>query len=160
VTTLRWWTHPDDVIGGTSMTERPWFFFYLGKLIKIFVILQIVRVLETYNTVRLGIQKIIFYICKDGLVRRARRYCLVRTAQCWREPLWVPMGTRVRQQFLHASHAKIVFEICHMTPRSHGNATKLYRYGVCGDGFEVCYALRITRLTKSTVRSIERRGFK
>jgi hypothetical protein len=64
------------------MTERPWFFFYLGRLITIFVILQIVRVLETYKTVCLGIRKIIFYICKDGLVRRGRQYCLVRAARC------------------------------------------------------------------------------
>jgi hypothetical protein len=36
---------------------------YIGRLIKIVVILQIVRVLETYNRLRLGIQEIIIYIC-------------------------------------------------------------------------------------------------
>lgn len=108
------------------MTEWPWFFFYIGRLIKIFVIVQIVRVLETYNVrlVRLVIKNYILYLQSwfdtsreailpcEGCPSADAGHCGSRWEQ---ECLW--------QQFLYASHAKIVFEICHMTPRSHGNAT-------------------------------------
>jgi len=102
------------------MTEWPWFFFYLGRLIRIFVILQIVCVLETYNRVCLGIQKnYILYLQSWFDTSREAILPYVDVGHCgsrWEQEC-------LRQQFLHASHAKIVFETCHMTPRSHGNAT-------------------------------------
>lgn len=120
--TVLWWTHPDDVIGGTLMTAWPWFFpfFYTGRLIKSVVILRIVWVLQTHNRVRLCNWWIISYIWTHLFIIRGENFITVALRRWY---INILMRTTMLAVLGWASHAKIFSKPVITTHCSHGSAS-------------------------------------